>query len=316
MNKDVEISFVIPSFNEEENVLLFYDKVKEVFKKDISKLELIFVNDGSSDKTEENLNKIYNKHKDIVKVINFSRNFGKEAAMLAGLEKATGKYTVIIDADLQQNPEYVIKMRDYLDKHKEYDVVCCVQEERKEGSLVKFLKNSFYKIMNSLMEVDVKNAASDFRLMRRKVVKAIVSLKETNRFSKGIFAWIGFNTYYMPYEVEERASGTSKWGIIKLFKYAFQGIVSFSDAPLLFALKLGVFLLVVSILLFITLIVLVIINKLNFNSNLFIIDALTFIGSLIIISNGIIGRYLSSIFSEVKGRPKYIIKEYLCDDKD
>ncbi|MBP5288480.1 MAG: glycosyltransferase family 2 protein [Clostridia bacterium] len=249
--KKTSISFVIPCFNEEKNVSLFYDKVAETFQADLSGLELIFVDDGSSDKTCDNLRELYEKHKDHIKVVSFSRNFGKESAMLAGLEKAIGEYTVIIDADLQQNPKYVLIMRDFLDEHKEYDIVCCVQEERKEGFVSKFLKKSFYHIMNNLMEVDVKDATSDFRLMRRNVVDSILSLKESNRFSKGIFAWVGFNTFYMPYVVEERAAGTSKWGIKKLFKYAFQGIVSFSDAPLVFSLKLGVFFLVASIFLFI-----------------------------------------------------------------
>ena len=310
-----EISFVVPCYNEGSNISLFYEKVRETFGEGLPGLELIFVDDGSGDDTGENLIKLHREHPEHVKVIRFSRNFGKEAAMLAGLEKAAGKYTVIIDSDLQQNPAYVLKMREILEKDASFDVVCCVQDARKEGFLSRLLKGGFYRVMNALMDVDVRNAASDFRLMRRCVVDAVLGMKEKNRFSKGIFAWIGFKTFYMPYDVEERASGASKWGLKKLSRYAVQGIVSFSDRPLLFSLKGGLCLLALSLIGFIALLITALLNKIAFSSPLFLVDAAAFFTSLILISNGLLGRYLASVFSEVKDRPLYIVKEYLGDDQ-
>lgn len=312
----VQISFIIPCRNEEGNVFPFYELVKKTFRDDLSGLELIFIDDGSDDGTGERLKSLYRKHRDHVRVIRFSRAFGKESAVLAGLEKATGTYTVIIDADLQQDPAYVLNMLEYLEEHEEYDVVCCIQEDRKESFLRKFLKKSFYKTMNALSEVNVKNAASDFRLMRRCVVDAILQMKESKRFLKGIFAWVGFNTCYMPYRVEKRHSGVSKWGTGRLFKYALQGILSFSDLPLLLSLRIGAVLLFLSAVWLVVLLVQAITGAIGFSNNMFVIASVLFTGSLVLISNGIIGKYLASVYAEAKRRPQYIVKEYLDGDRE
>lgn len=309
-----DISIIVPCYNEENNVELFYNKTIEIFKNNLSNIEIIFVNDGSNDDTLENLKNIYKKTKCCIKIINFSRNFGKEAAVLAGLERSFGKYTVIIDADLQQNPKYIIEMKNELDSHKEYDVVCCVQQKRKESKIVCFLKGSFYKIMNKMMEVEFVSGASDFRMMRRDVVQAIISLPENCRFSKGIFSWVGFNTYYMPYEVENRASGKSKWSIKKLFQYAFNGIVSFSNSPLLLSLKIGLFNILISIIMFIIIFIMLMIGNINNFIDIFIIDLIIFFSGITLVSNGIIGKYLANNYAESKNRPKYIIKEYINNE--
>ena len=205
-----KLSVIVPCYNEEKNISKFYNKLKEDLK-DID-LELIFVNDGSKDKTQEELDKIL-KHKEFkIKVIHFSRNFGKESAMLAGLEnvRKDSEYISIIDADLQQNPKYLLDMYKILNEKADYDEVACFQKKRKEG-ILSFFKKTFYKIINTFSEVEFKNGVSDFRMFRRTVMDAILSIKEHNRFSKGIFSYIGFNIYYMPYEVEKRKEGKTSW---------------------------------------------------------------------------------------------------------
>ncbi|MBR4351276.1 MAG: glycosyltransferase family 2 protein [Bacilli bacterium] len=309
-----KISFIIPCYNEEDNVIKFYNKVNDIFKDRIKDIELIFVDDGSKDNTLENIKKLYKEFKNI-NYISFSRNFGKEAAILAGLKESKGEYTVIIDADLQQNPKYVLEMEKILDENKEYDVVCCVQEKRKENIFKKVFKKAFYKIYKSMLKMDVMDSASDFRLMRRNVLEAIISLPETIRFSKGLFTWVGFNTYYISYKVEDRYSGKSKWSISKLFKYAFDGIVGFSDAPLFWTLKLGLFFVVIAVLGLIAILVLFIIGIKMPTISLIIICALFLLSGSTLISNGILGKYLSNAYNESKNRPSYIIKESKTNDK-
>ena len=190
-----KLSVIVPCYNEEKNIVKFYNKILEDLK-DID-LELIFINDGSKDKTQVEVDKLL-KNKDFkIKCINFSRNFGKESAMLAGLEnvRKDADYISIIDADLQQNPKYLLKMYKYLNENLEIDEVACYQKKRKEGILSIF-KKAFYKIINSFSEVEFKNGVSDFRMFRRPVLEAIISIKEHNRFSKGIFSYVGFNIYY------------------------------------------------------------------------------------------------------------------------
>ena len=223
-----KLSVIVPCYNEEKNISKFYNKLKEDLK-DID-LELIFVNDGSKDKTKEELDKIL-KHKEFkIKVIHFSRNFGKESAMLAGLEnvRKDSEYISIIDADLQQNPKYLLDMYKILNENADYDEVACFQKKRKEG-ILSFFKKTFYKIINTFSEVEFKNGVSDFRMFRRTVMDAILSIKEHNRFSKGIFSYIGFNIYYMPYEVEKRKEGKTSWNFFSLFSYALLGFKNFTN---------------------------------------------------------------------------------------
>ena len=206
------ISLVIPCFNEEKNISLFYEECKKAFTNFRYSIELVFVNDGSRDNTFSELKKLTeNNDFSNVKVVNFSRNFGKEAAMYAGLEHSTGDYVAIIDADLQQKPELIKDMIQEIENDDTIDCVCCFQEQRIEGKLISFFKKSFYKVISKITNMDFVNGASDFRLLKRNVVEAILSINEKNRFSKGIFSWVGFKTKYIPYIPEDRKYGTSSF---------------------------------------------------------------------------------------------------------
>lgn len=305
------ISLVIPCFNEENNIEPFYNAIEEIFGEFFDDTELIFINDGSHDKTMQKLKQIYDRDKEHVKIINFSRNFGKEAALLAGLKKSTGEYVSIIDADLQQNPKYLIQMIEFLESNPQYDAVAAYQQIRKEDKVLTFFKNTFYNLINRISEVEFVKSASDFRTLRRSVVDAIIQLPEKCRFSKGIFSWVGFNTYYMEYQVQSRNSGESKWNFMKLFKYAINGIISFSNIPLITSSIMGV---VFCLLSFIYMII-VIIKTIMFGEPVAgfptIICILLFISGLQLLFIGILGQYIAKTFTETKNRPIYIIKEYL-----
>lgn len=305
------ISLVVPCFNEENNIEPFYNAVEEIFGKFFDNTELIFINDGSHDNTMHELKKIYNKNENNVKIINFSRNFGKEAALLAGLKKSTGEYVSIIDADLQQDPKYLMKMIEFLESNPQYDAVAAYQQIRKEDKVLTFFKNTFYNLINRISEVEFVKSASDFRTLRRSVVDAIIQLPEKCRFSKGIFSWVGFNTYYMEYQVQSRNSGESKWNFMKLFKYAINGIISFSNIPLITSSIMGV---VFCMLSFIYMII-VIIKTIMFGEPVAgfptIVCILLFISGLQLLFIGILGQYIAKTFTETKNRPIYIIKEYL-----
>ena len=228
----MKLSLVVPCYNEEGNIRAFYTEAKRVFDAEDYEYEIIFVNDGSRDKTQEELEKVYNLHETNIVIEMFSRNFGKEAAIYAGFQKASGDLVTVIDADLQQRPEIVVKMVKILLENEEYDCVAAYQEERHEGKMVGGLKNMFYKIINKTSEIEFYPGASDFRTFRRTVVDAILSLPEYHRFSKGIFSWVGFNTCYIPYIAEERNAGETKWSVSKLFKYAIEGFISYTTFPL------------------------------------------------------------------------------------
>lgn len=306
----MKLSLVVPCYNEEENIELFYKEVVKTFKKSF-KYEIIFINDGSKDKTISKLKELYKSKKENIKIVNFSRNFGKEAGIYAGLKQATGDFTCIIDADLQQNPSFVLDMLKILEDNEEYDSVAAFQETRKEGKLLTFLKNCFYRLINKICEIEFVSGASDFRLFRKNVVESILEMTEYYRFSKGIFSWVGFNTYYMPYTVEDRANGTSKWKIRQLFKYAIDGIVSFTTTPLRISTILG---LIISLISF-TYFVLVIIQKLFLGVSLegytTIVALILLLGGIQLLCLGIIGEYLARTYVEVKRRPIYITKEIL-----
>ena len=249
------LSVIVPCFNEEGNIDLFYEETVKALGNLMPETELIFVNDGSRDATLAKLRALCARARYRVRVVSFSRNFGKEAALLAGLRSSTGEFTSIIDADLQQRPSYIVEMMDFLKEHPEYDAVAAYQEERKEGFILSLFKKMFYNVIDSMTDVKIMQAASDFRVLRRPVVDAILSLPEKCRFSKGIFAWVGFETYYMPYKVEERASGTSKWNFWKLLTYAFDGIIAFSNKPLILSSVVGFFIFALSILYLIVIVV-------------------------------------------------------------
>lgn len=305
------ISIVVPCFNEESNLQIFYDTVKKTMAKFWDDIELIFVNDGSSDNTFEKLEQIYNGDKKHVKAINFSRNFGKEAALLAGMKKSTGDYVGIIDADLQQNPKYLVQMIDILQNNEEYDMVAAYQKIRKEGKVLTFFKNAFYNLINRISEIEFVKSASDFRLLRRNVVNAIIELPERCRFSKGIFSWVGFNTNYIEYEVEDRNSGESKWSFFKLFSYAINGIISFSDMPLKISSITGIILCILS---FIYMLIIVI-KTIMFGDPVAgfptLICVILLVSGLQMFFMGILGQYVARTFTETKNRPVYIVKNTL-----
>ena len=305
------LSVIVPCFNEEGNIDLFYDETVKALGDLMPETELIFVNDGSRDGTVEKLRALCARAQYRVRVVSFSRNFGKEAALLAGLEHATGDFTSIIDADLQQNPSYIVEMMQILKDHPEYDAVAAYQEERRENFLISFIKKAFYKVMDSLTDVKIMQAASDFRLLRRPVVDAILSMPEKCRFSKGIFAWVGFETYYMPYEVEERASGTSKWNFWKLLTYAFDGIVAFSNKPLIMSSVIGFFIFCLSILYLIVIVVKTILWGDPVAGFPTLACLILMLSGIQLLGIGILGQYMAKNYPETKGRPVYIVKEEL-----
>lgn len=310
----MKLSLVVPCYNEEKNVSLFYEAVKNDFAKVDFDYELVFVNDGSHDATFKELRKLCDG--DIpVKIVNFSRNFGKESAMYAGLRESEGDYVTIIDADLQQKPSIALDMVKMLDEEPEYDCVAAYQENRKESKLLVFFKNSFYKLINKYADTDFVQGASDFRTFRRPMVEAILSMDEYFRFSKGLFSWVGFNTKFIPYVVQERATGESKWSFRKLFKYALEGIFAFTTAPLRVATIGGL----ISALLSIIYLVVIVIQKLFFGIDVAgfatIVVLILLIGGIELCCLGIAGEYIARIYIQTKNRPIYIAKEVIRNHK-
>ena len=251
------------------------------------------------------------KETNTIKAISFSRNFGKESALLAGLETGTGEYVCIIDADLQQDPSYALQMADFLENNKDFDCVACYQQKRKESFFMRSAKKTFYKTANKISDITFEENASDFRMMRREMADAIVQMREYNRFSKGLFSWVGFNTHYMPYDVQERASGTSSWNTRKLTKYAIDGFVGFSTAPLKVASWVGGMISLISLIYLIV----VIVQRLAFGTSVpgyaTIICLILIIGGIQLLFLGILGEYIGHMYLEVKNRPVYIVKEKL-----
>lgn len=305
-----KISFIIPCYNEEENVSLMFKEIVDTFKNTNNSIEMIFIDDGSTDNTSLELLKLKKEkiNKVNVKKLTFSRNFGKDAAIYAGFQNSTGGYVVIIDADLQQKPSLVLKMLDFLEKNKNYDCVCYYQQGRIENKFISSLKMVFYKMMAKVTNIEFVNGASDFRMFRKQMVNAILKLSEKNRFSKGLFSWVGFKTKYMPYTPEKRINGKSKFSIIKLFNYGISGVLSFSIIPLRFSTICGLLFSGIS---FIYLLV-VLIQKIFFTIEVpgyaTLIACILLIGGIILLCLGIIGEYIARIYIEVKNRPIYILK--------
>lgn len=303
----MKLSIIIPCKNEEGNIEDLYKKLDETLKN--IKYEAIFIDDGSTDKTLDKLHKLYEQDMQHVKILSFSRNFRKEAAMLAGLEHASGEYTCFIDADLQQNPKYLIEMYDFLENNKEYDEVSMVMKNVNHKGIMNLGKNAFYKLMNSLCDIKLESSASDFRMFRRNVRAAMISLSEKNRFTKGIFAWVGFNVKYLPYEVEPRTSGNSSFGFFASVKYAFEGILAFSSKPLKLSTGLGIMSLIASFIYLIVVLVQVLGLGYEMNAVYALIILMLFMFGVQFILLGVVGSYISNINTEVKNRPVYILKE-------
>ena len=307
----MKLSLVVPCYNEAENVAAFQDAVISAFDGCGYDYELIFINDGSTDATLHNLKKLHTAQKCPTKVISFSRNFGKEAGIYAGLQHARGEYISLIDADLQQRPEVVRQMVEILDQEPEYDVVAAYQEHRKENRILSFFKKSFYRVINRLSKVTLRSDASDFRTFRRSVRDSILELAEYHRFSKGIFAWVGYSTKFIPYTVCQRASGATKWGFKKLMNYAIEGIIAYSTAPLRLATILGGISSVASAVYLVAVILEKLIRGIDVPGYATQTVLILFFGSAQLLCLGIIGEYVGKIFEQSKHRPIYIAKEIL-----
>lgn len=309
-----KISLIIPCYNEAETLPLFCKEISAVMQRMHDyEFEIIYVNDGSSDKTLLILKDFAQKDK-CVRYLSLSRNFGKEAAMYAGFANATGDYVAIMDADLQDPPSLLPEMVEILESG-EYDSVATRRVSRDgEPPIRSFFARMFYKLINKISDVDIVDGARDYRLMKREMVDVIVEMGETNRFSKGIFGWIGFKTYWYPYKNIERFAGETKWGLWKLFKYSIDGIVSFSQVPLNIASWMGICCTGISLLV----ILFIIIRKILFGdpvqgwaSNMCVV---IFIGGIQLFCLGVIGQYVGKTYAETKKRPHYIVSE--CSDEN
>ena len=307
-NTEKRITVIVPCFNEQEVLPLFLEKTTAILSGIGKPYEYLFVDDGSTDGTLSYLQKTAEKDGH-VKYLSFSRNFGKEAAMYAGLSEARGDYVVVMDADLQDPPELLAEMARILDEGT-YDCVAAYRSDRTgEPALRSWFARKFYQIMNRISDADIKDGARDFRMMKRNMVEAIVRMTEYNRFSKGIFGWVGFNTCWLPYENVERAAGTSKWSFWKLFRYALEGIINFSHAPLSIASWFGFLMTGLAF----VMLVFIVVRKLLFGDPVAgwasTICVIIFIGGIQLFCTGVMGQYIAKIYSETKNRPIYIVKE-------
>lgn len=311
----MKLSLIVPCYNEAENVANFQNAVMQAFDNCGYDYEIVYIDDGSTDSTLAELRKLFKAQVCPVKVVSFSRNFGKEAGLYAGLQHATGEYISLIDADLQQRPEIVRDMVEILDTKPEYDIVAAYQDRRGEGKILSFFKKSFYKLSNRLTNINLKADASDFRTFRRRVAESILSLKEYHRFSKGIFAWVGYNTCFIPYTACERAAGVTKWSFRKLFNYAIDGIIGYSTTPLRISTLLGSLTAVAALIYLIIVILQKLISGIDIPGYATQIVLILFLGSMQLFCIGIIGEYVGRIFEQSKDRPIYIAKEVLDNEK-
>jgi len=307
----LKISLIVPCWNEEDNVEPFYHAVQKAFAGASYGWELLFIDDGSSDGTWKILERLYEKDPYQISVIRFSRNFGKEAAIFAGMKRADGDFAVVIDVDLQQRPELVIEMADFLADHQEYDVVAAYQQKRMERKTISGLKTVFYKLMNRICDIPFYPGASDFRMLRSYVAQAVSSVPEYFRFSKGIFSWVGYETYYMPYVAEERNAGNSKWSFWGLLKYAIEGIVSYTTFPLKISTYLGMAVSVCSVFYIVFILIEWIFFSIDIPGFVTTVVLILMFGGIQLLVLGIIGEYLGRTYIQGKHRPVFIEKEYL-----
>lgn len=307
----MKLSVVVPCYNESKTLHFFYQELTNTCKvMNEYSFEIIFIDDGSNDETL-NVIKELKKNDNKIQYIAFSRNFGKEASLYAGLEKSTGEYIVIMDADLQDPPSLLPKMMEYIKEG--YDSVATRRVTRKGEPIIRsFFARLFYKIMNKITDIDIVDGARDYRLMNRIMVNAILSMSEYNRFSKGIFGWIGFRTKWIEYENVERIAGETKWNFIKLFKYSIEGIVAFSVIPLQLASIFGVLLSFLSFIAVLFILFRTIIYGDPVAGWPSLICVITFIGGIQLLCIGILGNYLAKTYLETKKRPIYIVRESSC----
>ncbi len=303
-----KITLIVPCFNEQEALPFFYDEATAVMQQLDYEYELLFINDGSKDETLRVLKEFAGKD-DHVRYLSFSRNFGKEAGMYAGFCNADGDYVAVMDADMQDPPALLPEMLKILESG-EYDSVATRRVSRDgEPPIRSWFARRFYSLINKISDADIVDGARDFRLMRREMVDAIVAMGETNRFSKGIFGWIGFRTYWLPYENRERVAGATKWNFWSLFKYAIDGIINFSEAPLSIASWFGMGMTALSF----VFLIFIVIRRLCFGDPVAgwasTICVIIFIGGIQLFCMGIMGQYIAKNYSESKHRPHYIIAE-------
>ena len=303
------ISVVVPCFNEEESIPLFYEEMERVRISMGEEFEYIFINDGSSDKTLDVLREL-NLLNPCTHYLSFSRNFGKEAALYAGLQHATGDYVTVMDVDLQDPPELLIEMRQKLDQQSNLDCVGTRRVTRDgEPPIRSFFARMFYKLINHISQVEMVDGARDFRLMRRPMVDAIMELSEYNRFSKGIFVWVGFETEYLEYKNIERVAGETSWNFWSLFKYSIEGIVNFSDTPLNIAFFGGLLSWILAFIMMILIVIRTLVIGDPTSGWPSLMTVILFLGGFQLLTIGILGKYIGKIFMETKKRPIYVIKE-------
>lgn len=306
------LSVIVPCYNEEENIFAFYEELMKnapIFQEKELAVELIYIDDGSTDGTAAEVKKLHGKD-GRVRLLSFSRNFGKEAAMYAGMEHAEGDYVVIMDVDLQDPPSLLPEMLDGLEEG--YDSVATRRVSRKgEPPVRSFFARLFYRLMKKISKTEIMDGARDYRLMTRQMVDAILSMKEYNRFTKGIFGWVGFRTKWLEYENVERRRGETKWNFWKLFLYSLDGITAFSTVPLMIASVAGVFFCLLSF----VMIIFIIVRKLIFGDPVSgwpsLVCIMLFLSGVQFFCTGILGQYLAKTYMEVKQRPVYLLKEEL-----
>jgi len=311
-----KISVIVPCYNEQEAIPFFYDEIVKISKimENDAEFEYLFINDGSKDKTINVLRELA-KRDERVKYVSFSKNFGKEAAMYAGLEKSSGDYIAVMDVDLQDPPELLVQMFQDLESG-EYDCVATRRVSRKgEPPIRSLFAKLFYSMINKISKTEIVDGARDYRLMKRQMVDAILEVKEYNRFSKGIFSWVGFNTKWLEYENVERRAGETKWSFWKLLKYSLDGIVAFSTVPLSIASILGLLLCFIAF----VLIIVIVVKTLAFGDPVAgypsLMCVILFVGGVQLFCMGILGKYLSKTYLETKKRPIYLVKEENIDEK-
>lgn len=307
------LSLIVPCYNEQEALPIFYQETKKILEGMKVEYELIFINDGSKDNTLSILKELAAQDKD-VSFLSFSRNFGKEAAMYAGFCNAHGDYVAVMDADMQDPPSLLPEMLRILETG-EYDSVATRRMTRQGEPVIRsWFARRFYRVINKISDSDIVDGARDFRLMKKNMVEAIVEMGEYNRFSKGIFGWIGFRTYWLPYENVSRVAGETKWSFWKLLKYAIDGVINFSQVPLNIASWFGMFMTGISFLA----IIFIIVRRMMFGDPVdgwaSTVCIITFIGGVQLFCMGIMGQYISKTYMEVKKRPHYIISESNKED--
>lgn len=304
----MDISVIVPCYNEEESIPLFYNEIKKVANNMKAKFEIIFINDGSSDNTLNIIRQLAKSDK-MIRYISFSRNFGKEAGILAGLSASRGKYVCMMDVDLQDPPNLLIEMYDEIQSG-EYDCIATRSVSRNGYSFFrKLLTGWYYKIINKLSKTQIVDGARDFRLMTRQMVDAILSLKEYNRYSKGIFSWVGFNTKWITFENTKRVAGTTKWNFWKLFAYSIESIVGFSTIPLLISSVIGLLFCLIAFIMILFIIIKTIVFGDPVSGWPSLVCIIFLVSGIQLFCTGILGEYLAKTYLETKNRPIYIIKE-------